>query len=284
MTEHVTLNTDTISCIADAIDAVGSSQFPGLFVEICASILGADSSHLSAFFANARPVELFSTRDEPDEVEVLSLYLDVGFVLDPFYQLFLTDGRDRIDRLSKIAPDDFRRSDYYTKFFKPLNLSDECGLMITYDRTAALFLSMGAHGSKKMPLERLKVLLPALAALARRHWTVLTPERFEGTGRLAAQLEAAFVSFGNSRLSPKEGKITRMILQGHSSKSIAIALNNSPETIKVHRKRIYAKLDVSSQGELLSLFLHALRHMPAGAKGDPLSYVQQGSGIPRQGD
>lgn len=99
------------------------------------------------------------------------------------------------------------------------------------------------------------------------------PERIEGRGRLAAQLEAAFVSFGNSRLSPKEGKIARMILQGHSSKSIAIALDNSPETIKVHRKRIYAKLEVSSQGELLSLFLNALLRMPVGAKKDPLSYM-----------
>ncbi|MGH6806890.1 MAG: helix-turn-helix transcriptional regulator, partial [Ensifer adhaerens] len=30
-------------------------------------------------------------------------------------------------------------------------------------------------------------------------------------------------------------------------------LGNSPETVKVHRKRIYSKLKISSQGELFSL-------------------------------
>ena len=64
-----------------------------------------------------------------------------------------------------------------------------------------------------------------------------------------------------------------MILQGHSSKAIAIAFDNSPETIKVHRKRIYAKIGVASQGELLSVFLSALSKMPAASQGDPLQFL-----------
>ena len=273
MTDHVKLDDDDVARIADAIAAVGTSDFPPRFVEVCSGLVRADAAHLSAFFAHARPAEIFSTRAAPDEIEALALYLDVGFVLDPFYQMFLSSPADRVDSLADIAPDDFRRSEYYAKFFRALNLRDECGLMLPFGEDAALFLSMGVHGANKMHLEPLQTLLPAISALARRHWTVLTPDRFDGTGRLAAQLEAAFVSFGKSTLSPREGEIARMILQGHSSKSIALALDNSPETIKVHRKRIYTKLDVSSQGELLSLFLDALKQLPTGADGDPLTYL-----------
>ena len=66
----------------------------------------------------------------------------------------------------------------------------------------------------------------------------------------------------------------QLILKGHSSKSIARTLNNSPETIKVHRRRIYAKLGVTSQGELLSLFLAAMSKAPPTAIGDPLGYLE----------
>ena len=273
MTQDTIISAGDIDRLTRAIDAVGTRAFPRLFVELCAGLVHADAAHLSAFFTKARPVEIFSSRSEPDALSALSIYLEVGFVLDPFYQLFLNAPRDRVDGLADIAPDDFRRSEYYAKFFSALNLRDECGLMLPLNPEAALFLSMGVHDNRKMDLNRITSLLPALSALARRHWTVLTPERFDGTGRLAAQLEEAFTSFGASLLSPREGEITRMILQGHSSKAIAIAFDNSPETIKVHRKRIYTKLNVSSQGELLSLFLEALRRMPAGARGDPISYI-----------
>ncbi len=91
---------------------------------------------------------------------------------------------------------------------------------------------------------------------------------------MAAHLERAFGWFVCDTLSPREGEITRMILQSHSSKAIANAFDNSPETIKVHCKRFYAKLGVASQGDLLSLFLSALRQMPATGQGDLLSYLR----------
>ncbi|MCY1250836.1 Bacterial regulatory protein, luxR family [compost metagenome] len=54
-------------------------------------------------------------------------------------------------------------------------------------------------------------------------------------------------------VSVREAEVIRLMLKGHSTKSIARHLGNSPETVKVHRKRIYSKLKISSQGELFSL-------------------------------
>jgi DNA-binding CsgD family transcriptional regulator len=47
-------------------------------------------------------------------------------------------------------------------------------------------------------------------------------------------------------------------LRGNSSKAIAKRLSISQETVKVHRRNLYAKLGVSSQSELFSLFLQRL--------------------------
>jgi len=152
-----------------------------------------------------------------------------------------------------------------------MGLRDECGLMIHISDTAALFFSFGVHqkGHRTRPAQ-VRMALPFIVSLAKRHWTVLTPERTDGTGRLAAHLDAAFNAFGSTILSPREGEIVRMILRGHSSKAIARAFDNSPETIKVHRRRVYTKLQIASQGELLSLFLSALSAAPPSSTKDPL--------------
>jgi DNA-binding CsgD family transcriptional regulator len=70
--------------------------------------------------------------------------------------------------------------------------------------------------------------------------------------------------FATSVLSNRDSEIVRLILKGHSSKSMARVLGNSPETVKVHRKHIYAKIGITSQGELFSIFLRALLHAAGG--------------------
>jgi len=265
---------DTLA-LAAAIEAVGERNFPKALCVLCMGLIDAQAAHLSAFFETDKPLEIFSTRTEPAAIEALETYFDVAFVLDPFHELFLRDPKDRVDQLHDIAPDDFLRSEYFQKFFRELSLSDECGLMLPISPGSALFLSLGVHDARVMTIDRLEAHLPVIAALARRHWMVLTPESPDGSTGLAAHLDDAFEAFGNSVLSPREAEITRLILKGHSTKAIALMFNNSPETIKAHRRRIYSKLGLASQGALLPLFLDALRAMPTWAKGDPLQFLER---------
>jgi two-component system response regulator FixJ len=48
------------------------------------------------------------------------------------------------------------------------------------------------------------------------------------------------------RLTPREGEILKLIMQGESSKAIARLLNISPRTIDVHRGHIMEKLEARS--------------------------------------
>lgn len=105
--------------------------------------------------------------------------------------------------------------------------------------------------------------------------TALPPGAFAVTGAMGQHVTAAMAHFGTSRLSDREAEVARLILQGHSSKVIARMLGNSPETVKVFRKRIHTKLGLGSSAELFSLFLAALCAMPAGSSSDPLAHFPQ---------
>jgi DNA-binding CsgD family transcriptional regulator len=99
------------------------------------------------------------------------------------------------------------------------------------------------------------------------------PDAFAIPGTMGQHVMAAMAHFGTSRLSEREAEVARLILQGHSSKVIARMLGNSPETIKVFRKRIHTKLGLATSAELFSLFLAALCAAPHGSTDDPLIHL-----------
>lgn len=101
--------------------------------------------------------------------------------------------------------------------------------------------------------------------------TALPPNAFHGA--MGLHVAALMAQFGTSRLSEREAEVAQLILQGHSSKVIARMLGNSPETVKVFRKRIHTKLGLASSAELFSLFLAALCAAPQDCAEDPLIHL-----------
>jgi DNA-binding CsgD family transcriptional regulator len=56
-------------------------------------------------------------------------------------------------------------------------------------------------------------------------------------------------------LTEREAAIVDLVLQGHSSDSIAARLTIAAGTVKVHRRNVYRKLAISSQAELLAVYI-----------------------------
>lgn len=269
-------DTDVMALLGAAVDAIGTPEFPGLIGAACQQACAADNVFITALFDGHSPAVLYGNHSQPEQQGLIAVYLEAAYLLDPFILHYRAARTSVVLRLSDVAPDDFLHSEYYDKFFRQMGLVDECAMLLALSADAGLFVSCGIEREEAhVAPDALAALLPLIEALARRHWATLSPENTDGTGRLAAHLNMALKQFGSSCLSPREREISLMILQGHSSKAIAQLLGNSPETIKVHRKRIYTKLDLSGQGELLSLFLEALQRMPAGATGDPIDYLRQ---------
>lgn len=276
---------EALAKVAAAIAAVGSQGFPKAIADLCMHVSHYDSAFICAFFAGDKPLPLYSDLSEEQDRRIVIPYVGSAYLLDPFYDLFKHSVGDRIVALSECAPDDFRSSDYYRMFYADTDLNDEMGIFVGLGPEKAILISLGVRHDRIDLSQRSKLMLQALvgviANLCRQHWPRLAPSPQPGSGRRDNHLENAFEMFATSVLSNRESEIVRLILKGHSSKSMARVLGNSPETVKVHRKRIYAKMGITSQGELFSIFLRALSCMPPEGQDDPLSYLEGFAPAPR---
>jgi DNA-binding CsgD family transcriptional regulator len=89
-------------------------------------------------------------------------------------------------------------------------------------------------------------------------------------------LQEALGAFGSSVLTRREQQVIELVLLGNSTRLVADKLGISAETVKLHRKHAYAKLDISSQAELFYLFVDALASHTGDSGADPLtSYHRQ---------
>ncbi len=272
-----TLKTDLLEMIARSVDFLDSTHFAKAIADLCLHITKLESAFICAFFADHKPLQLYSDLSEEEDRRTVVPYLNYAYLLDPFYDLFKQEVGDSVVPLVDCAPDGFRSSDYYRMFYADTGLLVECGVFITFGPEASIVISLGSRDEHvQMPSkakQTLEAVLPIIASLCRRHWPRLKPTMIAGTGGIGSHLEQSFEMFGTSMLSAREAQIVRLILKGHSTKSIARILGSSPDTVKVHRKRIYAKMNIASQGELFSIFLAALSRTPPNSQEDPLVYT-----------
>ena len=117
-------------------------------------------------------------------------------------------------------------------------------------------------------------IFPVVEALTRRHWDSRGPLE-EGDANLRGRLQSALEAFGSSLLTDREAQVINLVLRGHSTKTVADRLCISVETVKLHRKHAYAKLEIGSQAELFYLFIDSLMSAEDYVGGDTLvAYLQ----------
>lgn len=253
-----TPRSDALNAIAKAVTAVGSDQFATAIADLCLDLFGYDSLFISVFSGNQPPRQLFSNLDSEATARTIGPYLNYAYLLDPFFELFKKGVGTSVVSLDECAPDDFRASEYYRVFYSEIGLRNEVTIFVDAGRGASIAFSLGQRRvAGAMPAaakSTLEEFLAVIAALSLKHW----PHASVSEGDTDGAVTLAFERFQTSKLSTREAEIVRLMLKGHSTKSMARLLGNSPETVKVHRKRIYAKLKISSQGELFSMFLGAL--------------------------
>ena len=89
--------------------------------------------------------------------------------------------------------------------------------------------------------------------------------------------------FGSEVCTTRERDVLNMMLEGHCVKAIARQLKLGLETVKMHRKNLYAKLGISSHPELLALFIELLASSEAPVLRDPLLPVAAAAELKRTG-
>ncbi|PQZ93149.1 MULTISPECIES: LuxR C-terminal-related transcriptional regulator [Pseudomonas] len=184
-------------------------------------------------------------------------YLNGLYLLDPFFQACREGYASGAYRLEEVAPDHFRQSEYFLSYFHDNVLEDEVQFILQLPGTGTLSLSLGRQRRFSDEETGLMTTLAAwVLPLMQQHWQQST----ERAPAMDSQIRDALSQFGCGVLSERELEVARLVLRGFSSKAMAERLNISPDTVKVHRRHLYAKLDISSQPELFSLFIQSLGH------------------------
>ena len=204
------------------------------------------------------------------------MYAQGAYLLDPFHLASQDERRSGIHRLKHLAPDRFTESEFYRNYYAKVSMIDEIGLLWPFDDELTIHLSLGRRfGSARFSAREFSAfshIAPLLAALLRRQarrpvesWRdrAVPKEHAEPGGEVINIAQDWLKDF---HATARETEIAALILQGHSNISIGQALKISGETVKVHRKHLYAKLSISSQTELFLLFIDRIRRFSVASR------------------
>jgi len=225
-------------CLAKLIPSLGSTDFPGLLIATIRGLVPVDEANFIVYESARLPRFEFS---------------------DP-------------DGWSQPNQNIFLKSAFYRVYYGNSGLRDECGYLIPIQDAGFINISLGRTSTKifsKPQLLLLHEIEPLITTLCGMHWKPKQQSDEPGTS-LRGQLENALGCFGDSVLTNRECQVMNLILLGHSTKQLAEVLEISPETVKLHRKHAYAKLDISTQSELFYLFIDSLMSVDGYDSGDPL--------------
>lgn len=262
--------------IGAIVDALEDEILPERLVRALGHLAPFEMAAVFVYRGRSRPLPIYDNFASADARKGIAAYVENTYVLNPLYQAYEKGLESGVYRMRDLAPDAFFESEYHKAYRVLPSLGEEIGyltenwpqgmqellLMLALDGNAlaeiTLSRSSDGPGFSETEVSRLSDVVPLVGALFRRYWAEFGDSRSR-TPPPDRRVDDAFDDFGKSVLTDREREVARMILRGHSSESIGSNLGISLGTVKTHRKNVYAKLAISSQSELLSLFLNSLQ-------------------------
>lgn len=260
--------------VGELIENCERGDLPARLVDALAILAPIEFAAIFVFPARSRPLYVFDTFDSVDAKKGVHNYVDNTYFVNPFYRACLNGLDEGAYRIRDLAPSVHFRGEYGKGYRICWRASEEIGYVteswpeglqevdICVRLAPEVFVEFGVYrelaagGFSDEDIARLNLAVPVVGALLRRYWSA---HRGQGTLAPDRWVDDALANFGRSLLTGREREVARMILRGHSSESIGFNLGISIGTVKTHRKNVYAKLEISSQCELMALFLESLQ-------------------------
>lgn len=248
--------------VAQLLQSHDASSTCDALIDVIGKAVNHEGTCLLAFHPDAPPDVLHHTIDPAGAKHYLDRYLAGPYLLDPLYQLALSGDKPSLCRFREQTPDRFRSSEYYRQYCERTHLLDEMDFLLDVPGGSTLVLVVGRRKKKftKAELRRIRLIEPIVNAAMQNAW------RHRDVGAASAgrdsdlhrRLKRCFESFGGALLTDRERQITQLLLRGYSAKAAARQLDIAPGTVMVHKRNLFAKLGVTSQGELFSRFIDDL--------------------------
>jgi DNA-binding CsgD family transcriptional regulator len=248
--------------LARAIAATGTEEHVDRLIDL----IGADVPHdlvtVTRYSATSMP-EFVKHRRFSEEM--VRRYLTNYYVFDPFYACWRRERRLGIVPLRTLADDEVKRGQYIAEFLAHSQICDEVGILLADggDWCLGIFLDRSTRPFREAELALLTERLPVFASLHALDLRTRGPE-FSRTSAPPApgaspRREPSIPEGLWPELSARECELVQLVLAGHPTAAIAQRLGITVGTAKNHRRRIYEKLDITTEREL---FLQFFQHQP----------------------
>lgn len=250
--------------LAKTIELLKSRGFERAMFDFVRSFIHADNETVVVYEGNLAPriLHSFSTvRRVHDRLE--TDYVRGSYLLDPFYALHVDRREPGLYALKQIAPDQFKRSEYYSTYFRRTTVVDEMVFAASPAPNTSVHLSIGRDAASGLAFSKreehnAKQIAGVVTALAAEHWSTLSAAEAKIEEADPNALRAQLLHDQDISLTPRQAQVALMILRGHSSTSISLELGISGQTVKVFRKQLYRNCQISSQAELFSMLTPVL--------------------------
>jgi DNA-binding CsgD family transcriptional regulator len=244
----------------ELVEAIGTPRFGSRLSQGLRQITPFDYLVIFGYVGASRPLDLYD--DFPPQRRRLHVeeYQEGPYLLDPFFLAAIDMKEPGLFRLREIAPDRFYQGEYYRSYYAQTGLAEEIGYLIRIDEKMTMVVSLmrKAKSYTAAELKALKRVWPIVEAACRKNWQGVSDGHAAASKDMEGHIEAAFRSVGEGVLTPRERQVVELTLRGYSAEAIGRILEISPGTVRIHRRNIYTKLRIRSQGELFSLFLEGI--------------------------
>ncbi|MEW9804699.1 helix-turn-helix transcriptional regulator [Mesorhizobium marinum] len=255
---------DWFTALGDLLSRVGAAGYSDAFASAMGRLANFDYTVTFAYRGPAIPICLHHTF-APRQFDIHVREYEIGpYLLDPFYKATANGICSGLYRLADLAPDQFYKSEYYKSYYVQTGPVDEVAfftpgkdnwVIVTSLMRAPNLTAFSSHD-----LRTLRTVEPLVRRINEIHWR--SDDRLNPASQvedaqevLRRTVQDALQSRGMPALTPRELEVVGLVLEGHSSESIANLLAISAGTVRIHRKNIYAKMRISSQRELFAIFI-----------------------------
>jgi DNA-binding CsgD family transcriptional regulator len=248
---------------AEVVAALGSPILPKTLAELLRHVAPYSYTVMFGYRCADQPIELYDDFPPGKRTIFVTDYQAGPYMLDPFFLAASQSVAPGLYRLRDLAPDRFYQGEYFRSYYVKTGLAEEIAYFITLPDRSTLTLSLmrAEKQFSQKEFAALEAVYPFVAATARQHWPGLD-QTLDKSGsslrRQQRQMTYDLGSFGAGILTPREREVAEFTLKGHSAESTGQILGIAAGTVRIHRRNIYSKLNINSQGELFSRFLSTL--------------------------
>ena len=251
---------DWMDAAAGLVESLGTEEFPAILARGLRRITPCDFIVIFGYSGSARPLKLYD--DFPPDRRRLHVeeYQEGPYLLDPFYLASLDLEKPGLWRLKDIAPDRFYQGEYFRNYYAQTGLAEEIGYLVRVRGDLVLVVSLMRRDRRfsRAKFRGLEGLWPFVDAVCRKNWQNLAVGGDRRAPAVDNRIQRAFRTIGDGILTPREQEVVELTLRGHSAEATGQRLGITSGTVRIHRRNIYTKLRIGSQGELFSIFIRAL--------------------------